>query len=92
MQIVEKPWGYEEIWTKTAHYVGKVIVINPNCKLSRQFHNQKEETFRVIAGSMSLELGHPDVTILCHEGWRCVSLSPEDNSPHVCWSRWLSRA
>lgn len=54
---VEKPWGHEEIWAETASYVGKILVIRPGEKLSRQYHNLKEETFRVLTGDMTLELG-----------------------------------
>jgi mannose-6-phosphate isomerase len=57
MQVVKKPWGYEEIWAKTGSYVGKVLVINPGHKLSRQYHNLKEETFRVLTGILTLEIG-----------------------------------
>lgn len=57
MRVVDKPWGYEEIWAETPNYVGKILVINPNHRLSRQFHNFKEETFRVIKGILTLEIG-----------------------------------
>ncbi|MDR3607350.1 MAG: cupin domain-containing protein [Oligoflexia bacterium] len=51
---VEKPWGYELIWAKTADYVGKVIHINKGHKLSLQYHNIKEETIYVLSGKMAL--------------------------------------
>lgn len=57
---VEKPWGYEEIWAETSTYVGKILVIKSNCRLSRQLHVSKEETFRVASGEMILELGKDD--------------------------------
>jgi len=57
MRIVQKPWGHEEIFAETDNYVGKVLVINPGHRLSRQYHNQKEETFRVLSGSLILEIG-----------------------------------
>lgn len=57
MRIVQKPWGYEEIWAETSTYVGKLLVINAGHRLSRQYHNQKEETFRVIKGVLILEIG-----------------------------------
>lgn len=60
MRIVQKPWGYEEIWAETASYVGKVLVINPGHRLSRQYHNLKEETFRVLSGVLTLEIGQGD--------------------------------
>lgn len=60
MRIVNKPWGYEEIWTETPNYVGKVLVISPGHRLSRQYHVQKEESFRVLSGSLILEIGPED--------------------------------
>jgi mannose-6-phosphate isomerase-like protein (cupin superfamily) len=60
MRIVQKPWGHEEIWAETATYVGKVLFINPGHRLSRQYHNLKEETFRVIKGQLHLEIGSGD--------------------------------
>lgn len=55
-RIVNKPWGHEEIWAETANYVGKVLFINPGHKLSLQYHNLKEETFRVLKGTLTLQI------------------------------------
>jgi mannose-6-phosphate isomerase len=57
MRLVQKPWGYEEIWAETPNYVGKVLFIKPGHRLSRQYHNLKEETFRVLSGYLTLEIG-----------------------------------
>jgi mannose-6-phosphate isomerase-like protein (cupin superfamily) len=57
MRRVEKPWGYELIWAETERYVGKILHINAGQKLSRQYHNKKEETFMVDRGEMDLEIG-----------------------------------
>ncbi len=57
MRRVDKPWGYEIIWAETERYVGKVLHINAGHKLSRQYHNKKEETFLIESGEMDLEIG-----------------------------------
>jgi mannose-6-phosphate isomerase-like protein (cupin superfamily) len=57
--IVNKPWGHEVIWAHTASYVGKVLVIKPNQRLSRQYHEKKDESFYVLKGAMELEIGVP---------------------------------
>jgi mannose-6-phosphate isomerase len=57
MRMIEKPWGHEEIWAETSDYLGKVLSIRPDHRLSRQFHNRKEETFRVLSGVLTLEIG-----------------------------------
>jgi len=50
MKRIEKPWGYEVIWTETEHYVGKLLYINPDHRLSKQYHEIKEETVYVLSG------------------------------------------
>ncbi len=56
-RIVKKPWGQEEIWAECESYLGKIITVNPGCRLSRQYHVLKEETIRVLSGSLLLEIG-----------------------------------
>ena len=53
---VEKPWGYEEIWAETDHYVGKILVIRAGHRLSLQHHEIKTETIRVSKGELHLEI------------------------------------
>lgn len=50
----QAPWGYEEIWAHTDKYVGKILYINPHSKLSLQYHKEKEETIRVLKGTLYL--------------------------------------
>lgn len=57
MIVVDKPWGHEEIWTQNIYYVGKVLVINPGHRLSRQYHVQKHESFYILSGHLTLEIG-----------------------------------
>ncbi len=59
MEFVDKPWGYEEIWATTDKYVGKRLFIEAGHKLSRQYHEKKEETIWVMAGVLLLEIGPP---------------------------------
>jgi mannose-6-phosphate isomerase len=60
MRRVEKPWGWEIVWAETDRYVGKVLHIHAGHKLSRQYHERKDETFYVQAGEMDLEIGERD--------------------------------
>tara|TARA_R100000808_G_scaffold1985_1_gene8431 strand:- start:87 stop:491 length:405 start_codon:yes stop_codon:yes gene_type:complete len=55
--IVPKPWGHEEIWATTARYAGKILVIKKGHRLSRQYHNVKEETIMVLEGTLVCEEG-----------------------------------
>lgn len=62
LRIVEKPWGYEEIWAETPRYAGKILHINSSHRLSRQYHERKEETIRVLSGLVTIECGNPNTS------------------------------
>ncbi len=55
--IVEKPWGYENRWAVTDKYLGKILHINAGHKLSRQYHEIKDESIYLLEGTLVLELG-----------------------------------
>lgn len=63
---VDKPWGHEEVWAESLHYVGKILYINEGFRLSRQYHLKKEETFRVLKGEMILEINEGDDLLEIH--------------------------
>jgi len=56
-QIVEKPWGHEEIWAQASRYMAKILFIKNGHRLSRQLHRTKEETIMVLEGVLTCELG-----------------------------------
>ena len=47
---IQKPWGHEILWAQTENYVGKVLFIKAGHRLSKQYHEQKEETVYVASG------------------------------------------
>lgn len=48
---VEKPWGYEIIWTpEDKPYTGKLIHINAGARLSLQVHDEKTESWFLFSG------------------------------------------
>ena len=53
---VSKPWGYELIWAHTDRYVGKILHINRGESLSYQYHRVKDETIRLLSGSLEMDL------------------------------------
>ena len=55
-KVVKKPWGYELIWAHTPRYVGKILHINKGESLSYQYHRVKDETVRLLSGSLELEV------------------------------------
>ncbi len=75
---VEKPWGYELIWAETERYVGKVLHINAGEALSYQYHEVKEETIYVLAGTLVLHVAEDDGprrTIELEQG-ECFHIKP----------------
>jgi mannose-6-phosphate isomerase-like protein (cupin superfamily) len=56
-RMIEKPWGHEEIFAETAHYVGKILFIRAGEALSLQYHEIKDETLRVLDGELELVSG-----------------------------------
>jgi mannose-6-phosphate isomerase len=57
---VAKPWGHETIWAHTDRYVGKILHVRAGHALSLQYHRVKEETIRVLAGRIELQVGRGD--------------------------------
>jgi mannose-6-phosphate isomerase-like protein (cupin superfamily) len=48
---VEKPWGYELIYTREElPYTGKVMHINAGKRQSLQVHDEKQETYLLLSG------------------------------------------
>ncbi|HEY5152847.1 MAG TPA: hypothetical protein VII55_02635 [Candidatus Saccharimonadales bacterium] len=48
---VEKPWGYELHWVPAdAPYMGKVLHINKDARLSLQTHDEKQESWLLTGG------------------------------------------
>ncbi len=56
---VEKPWGYEIIYTPDdAPAVGKILHVNAGKRLSLQYHDVKRETLCLIKGEALITLSN----------------------------------
>ncbi len=79
MRRVDKPWGYEIVWAESARYVGKILHIARGQKLSRQYHERKDETFYVQSGEMDLEIGRDAEIKVIHmkpgDSFHCAPLT-----------------
>ena len=75
---VEKPWGHEEIWAENDKYLGKILFIKKGHRLSRQYHEEKDETIYVLKGTLLIQLGQGDdmLTYSLGEG-RAERISPK---------------
>ncbi len=54
-----KPWGYEIRFAQNEKYLGKILHIAKGHRLSRQYHELKDETIMVYEGTLIMELGTP---------------------------------
>jgi len=57
---VQKPWGHEIRFAVNEKYLGKILYIARGHKLSRQYHEVKDETIMVYHGTLILEIGDPE--------------------------------
>ena len=74
---IDKPWGYELIWAHTSRYVGKILHINKGHRLSYQYHNVKDETIRLLSGSLRVETEvDGNRTVLNLETGDCLHIVP----------------
>tara|TARA_B110000858_G_C17698647_1_gene424819 strand:+ start:595 stop:936 length:342 start_codon:yes stop_codon:yes gene_type:complete len=53
--IIEKPWGHEEI-IYNDKYVVKKLLMKKGCRCSLQYHEHKIETIIVLDGTLIIEL------------------------------------
>ena len=57
MQIIEKPWGKEEIIEINDNYMVKKLTMWKNHRCSLQLHNHKKETIYVLEGQLKIISG-----------------------------------
>ena len=54
---VSKPWGSELWFAHTDRYAGKILRVRAGCRLSLQFHEEKDETSYVLSGRVIVSQG-----------------------------------
>jgi mannose-6-phosphate isomerase len=54
---VSKPWGSELWFAHTDRYAGKILRVRAGCRLSVQFHEEKDETSYVLSGRVIVSQG-----------------------------------
>lgn len=57
MQIIEKPWGKEEVIEINDRYMMKKLTMWKGHRCSLQYHNQKHETIYVLSGRLRIRSG-----------------------------------
>jgi mannose-6-phosphate isomerase-like protein (cupin superfamily) len=77
---VPKPWGSELWFAHTDKYAGKILRVRAGCRLSVQYHQEKDETSFVLSGRVLISQGESPDALTKRE------LGPGDswrNSPRV---------
>jgi mannose-6-phosphate isomerase len=54
IQIIQKPWGHEQIVEANDNYVVKKLTMKAGHRCSLQYHNVKRETIYVISGRLMI--------------------------------------
>lgn len=57
MQIINKPWGKEEVLEINEKYMLKKLTMFAGKKCSLQYHNHKKETIYVLSGKLRIYQG-----------------------------------
>lgn len=73
MNIIDKPWGREELVELTDGYAIKKLFINKGEETSLQYHIEKEETFIVAEGKGILVLNQENIHV---EPGDVITISP----------------
>ena len=58
MEIIDKPWGREEVLEKNNSYMVKRLTMFKGHRCSLQYHNKKKETILVISGLLKIIYGN----------------------------------
>ena len=54
MEIIQKPWGKEELIEKNDRYMLKKLTMFAGERCSLQYHNYKKETIYVLSGELKI--------------------------------------
>jgi mannose-6-phosphate isomerase-like protein (cupin superfamily) len=60
VNIIEKPWGQEEIIELNGRYMMKKLTMRAGHRCSLQYHKMKKETVYVLSGELSVILGRDE--------------------------------
>ena len=55
--LVYRPWGYREVIRKESGFRVRKIMMYPGMKITKHFHEKRTETYTVISGELTIELG-----------------------------------
>lgn len=65
----ERPWGQFEQFCKNETVTVKIITVEPNKKLSLQYHHFRDEFWRVVGGSGKVVIGEETFATSVGDEW-----------------------
>lgn len=65
--ITDRPWGTFEVLREENNYKVKVLTVNPNEKLSLQYHRHRSEHWVVVEGTALVQIGDKEFTLNVNE-------------------------
>lgn len=63
----ERPWGKFEQFCHNEEVTVKIITVKPNSKLSLQYHNHRDEFWKILNGSGKIVLGDEEFKVIVGE-------------------------
>lgn len=78
MQIIEKPWGKEEVIEINDRYMVKKLTMWKDHRCSLQYHNVKCETIYVLSGALRIYTGQSkdELTSRVYSPGETITLEP----------------
>jgi mannose-6-phosphate isomerase len=78
MQVIEKPWGKEEVIEINDRYMMKRLTMLKDHRCSLQYHNHKKETIYVLSGLLRIYVGptKDQLTSKIYGPQETITLSP----------------
>lgn len=78
MDIINKPWGKEEILEVGEKYMLKRLTMFRGHRCSLQYHNAKQETIYVLSGELQIEIGRSKIELVSriYSGGEFVTIPP----------------
>jgi len=82
MEIVHRPWGYYQVLSDTAEVKVKMIEVNPESRLSYQYHYRRREQWTVTYGTLTVILDDEEHTVVVGE-----SIHIPLGAKHRAWNK-----
>lgn len=79
MELIKKPWGYEELIEVNENYMVKKLKMNKGHKCSLQYHEKKKETVYLLDGKLKVFLGDKinEISAIIMEPNHTLTLDPK---------------